>query len=146
MELAGLSVASALRLCIALVPRRVLIMAGPGNNGGDELVAGRHLHHFGYEVEVLYPKRTDKPIYAGLVTQLETLGVRFVEVDHVTENALVTLYDVVVDAMFGSPSLANLARRSTNCWRCSTLSSCSRRGHILGLERGRGRCQRGDEA
>lgn len=103
MELAGLSVASALA---AVYPpgthRRVLILAGPGNNGGDGLVAGRHLHHFGYDVRVCYPRRTAKPIYEGLVTQLETLGVAFVDVAHVTEGEpLVVEYDVVVDALFG---------------------------------------------
>ena len=53
MELAGLSVASAVR---AEYPpascARVLVIAGPGNNGGDGLVAARHLHHFGYTVAV----------------------------------------------------------------------------------------------
>ena len=53
MELAGLSVASAVR---AEYPpascARVLVIAGPGNNGGDGLVAARHLHHFGYAVAV----------------------------------------------------------------------------------------------
>lgn len=28
------------------------MLAGPGNNGGDGLVAGRHLTHFGYDVKV----------------------------------------------------------------------------------------------
>ena len=43
MELAGLSVASAL---VDAYPKskRVLIVAGPGNNGGDGLVAARHLY------------------------------------------------------------------------------------------------------
>lgn len=49
MELAGLSVASAV---LAEYPPashlRPLVIAGPGNNGGDGLVAARHLYHFGY--------------------------------------------------------------------------------------------------
>ena len=53
MELAGLSVACSV---FAEYPpsthRRILVIAGPGNNGGDGLVAARHLYHFGYNVEV----------------------------------------------------------------------------------------------
>ena len=53
MELAGLSVAQSIE---AEFPpdthKDVLVIAGPGNNGGDGLVAGRHLHHFGYNVQV----------------------------------------------------------------------------------------------
>lgn len=50
MELAGLSVASSI---LAEYPPskygKILIVAGPGNNGGDGLVAARHLYHFGYK-------------------------------------------------------------------------------------------------
>ncbi len=53
MELAGLSVAQAVRAEYSPSShKRVLIIAGPGNNGGDGLVAGRHLYHFGYHVQV----------------------------------------------------------------------------------------------
>ena len=56
MELAGLSVACSV---YAEYPpsshERVLVIAGPGNNGGDGLVAARHLYHFGYAVEVCLP-------------------------------------------------------------------------------------------
>ena len=48
MELAGLSVACAVQKEYA--PCKILIVCGPGNNGGDGLVAARHLAHFGFEV------------------------------------------------------------------------------------------------
>jgi NAD(P)H-hydrate epimerase len=56
MELAGLSVACAVAAEYPVGSHhRVLVMAGPGNNGGDGLVAARHLTHFGYEVEASQP-------------------------------------------------------------------------------------------
>ncbi len=53
MELAGLSVACSVYAEYPPHPhKRILVIAGPGNNGGDGLVAARHLYHFGYSVEV----------------------------------------------------------------------------------------------
>jgi hydroxyethylthiazole kinase-like uncharacterized protein yjeF len=51
MERAGLAVA---RLALALAPhaRTVHVLSGPGNNGGDGLVAARHLHRAGLAVTV----------------------------------------------------------------------------------------------
>ncbi|XP_024012342.1 pyridoxine/pyridoxamine 5'-phosphate oxidase 1, chloroplastic isoform X2 [Eutrema salsugineum] len=101
MELAGLSVATS----IAEVYKpteysRVLAICGPGNNGGDGLVAARHLHHFGYKPSICYPKRTDKSLYTGLVTQLESLSIPFVSVDDLPED-LSKDFDVIIDAIFG---------------------------------------------
>eukprot|EP00951_Prasinocladus_malaysianus_P042385 scaffold512916_cov42-Prasinocladus_malaysianus.AAC.1 len=56
MELAGLSVATSLAEVYNLQTfPRVLIFCGPGNNGGDGLVAARHLYHFGYSVQACPP-------------------------------------------------------------------------------------------
>jgi len=44
MELAGLSVSQALyRLQPIQKGNRILVVCGPGNNGGDGMVAARHL-------------------------------------------------------------------------------------------------------
>ncbi len=49
-----------------------------------------------------YPKRTDKPLYRGLVTQLEALGVRFVGAEELLEGGpLRGRFDLVLDAAFG---------------------------------------------
>lgn len=102
MELAGLSVASAIaaEYSITSFPR-VLVLAGPGNNGGDGLVAARHLHHFGYIVSCCYPKRTDKQLYKKLVTQCSSLDIPFLEIDEVLAQPLSSQADVVIDSLFG---------------------------------------------
>ncbi|KAF3445982.1 hypothetical protein FNV43_RR11160 [Rhamnella rubrinervis] len=101
MELAGLSVAASIAEVYKLSDyKRVLAICGPGNNGGDGLVAARHLHHFGYIPSVCYPKRTPKPLYAGLVTQLESLSVPFISVEDLPLD-LSDNFDIILDAMFG---------------------------------------------
>ncbi|CAN8253528.1 unnamed protein product [Cochlearia groenlandica] len=101
MELAGLSVATSIsEVYKPSEYSRVLAICGPGNNGGDGLVAARHLHHFGYKPSICYPKRTDKSLYTGLVTQAESLSLPFVSVDDLPED-LSKDYDVIVDAIFG---------------------------------------------
>ncbi|KAF3976493.1 hypothetical protein CMV_000317 [Castanea mollissima] len=101
MELAGLSVAESIaEVYKPSEYKRVLAICGPGNNGGDGLVAARHLYHFGYKPSVCYPKRTPKPLYSGLVTQLESLSVPFLSVEDLPLD-LSKDFDILVDAMFG---------------------------------------------
>uniref|UniRef100_A0A0V0IDU2 NAD(P)H-hydrate epimerase n=1 Tax=Solanum chacoense TaxID=4108 RepID=A0A0V0IDU2_SOLCH len=101
MELAGLSVASAIGEVYSLSEyTRVLVICGPGNNGGDGLVAARHLHHFGYKPSICYPKRNTEPPFAGLVTQLESLSVPFLPVEDLPVQ-LSSDFEIIVDAIFG---------------------------------------------
>ncbi|KAF7195310.1 NAD(P)H-hydrate epimerase [Pseudocercospora fuligena] len=98
MELAGLSVAQALHLLSPPTNSpKVLIACGPGNNGGDGLVAARHLHHFGYKPSIYFPKQGKAEIYGRLVKQLQHLKVPFTEDFH----SELKKSDYVVDAIFG---------------------------------------------
>lgn len=49
IEVAGLGVAQSIYAHLAK-PARILVIAGPGNNGRDAQVAGRYLAIFGFEV------------------------------------------------------------------------------------------------
>ena len=93
MELAG--------LCVAICSDRtankgapILICAGPGNNGGDGLVAGRHLIHFGRKVDLYYPKRPAK--YEALLTSATLTGVNVIDQIEDMNN-----YGQIVDSIFG---------------------------------------------
>ena len=100
MELAGLSVAQAVDDFLQQSTRSasILLLCGPGNNGGDGLVAARHLLHFGYRPVVVYPKRPARPLYENLVKQCEDLGI---EVGFVLPADVDGQFDCVVDALFG---------------------------------------------
>ncbi|KAJ9085387.1 hypothetical protein DSO57_1014603 [Entomophthora muscae] len=99
MELAGLSVAEAVYK--AYPPQKfpkVLVCCGPGNNGGDGLVAARHLSHFGYSPAVYYPKPSTKDFFKGLVSQLHHLQI---SPTSSLEDGKTFKPDVLVDAIFG---------------------------------------------
>ncbi|KAF6789640.1 ai-bp family protein [Colletotrichum musicola] len=98
MELAGLSVSQAVfRVHPLSKGLNILVACGPGNNGGDGLVAARHLRHYGYKPSVYYPKRSKNELYQRLAQQLEDLNVPFV---NDFPKALQST-DHVVDAIFG---------------------------------------------
>ncbi|XP_054910913.1 NAD(P)H-hydrate epimerase [Poeciliopsis prolifica] len=105
MELAGLSCATAVTRAYplsSLVKTRpsLLVICGPGNNGGDGLVCARHLKLFGYEPTVLYPKRPSKPLFQGLTTQCEKMEIPFLT-DIPEAKVIDEAYNLVIDAIFG---------------------------------------------
>ncbi|KAK9475866.1 YjeF N-terminal domain-containing protein [Lipomyces japonicus] len=98
MELAGLSCAQAVyRAHPPSKYKNILVLVGPGNNGGDGLVAARHLRFFGYNPTIYYPKQSKKDINVRLSTQLHNLKVPFTDdVDSAIEKT-----DQILDAIFG---------------------------------------------
>lgn len=98
MELAGLAVSQAMyTLSPPSQSPRVLVACGPGNNGGDGLVAARHLFHFGYKPTLYYPKQGHNDLYRRLRTQLDHLRVPFTD----DFAAALGQSDYVIDAIFG---------------------------------------------
>lgn len=98
MELAGQSCAHSVHDAFPpLTHKKVLVVCGPGNNGGDGLVAARHLSLMDYSVSVCYPKRNEKPLFKGLLAQCVSFGIPLVE----WSTSLLQSSDIVLDAVFG---------------------------------------------
>ena len=101
MELAGLAVAEAVyevnnEDAENSRKKRVLLVCGPGNNGGDGLVAARHLVHFGLEAEIVYPKPSAKQHFINLIKQCEDMNIPVMK-----EVPQDNKYDIIVDSIFG---------------------------------------------
>jgi len=98
MELAGLAVATAMAKTFPLPAyRRVVVLCGPGNNGGDGLVAARHLALFGYSPTIVLPKRGRDPHYVALEAQARDAGVPILAA--LPPGA--PQFDAIIDALFG---------------------------------------------
>ncbi len=106
MENAGRGVAE---LIYSLLPRgsRATVLVGKGNNGGDGLVAARHLHNRGFQVFILTlaPVASLKADAAANAAIVQRMKIPMLEVTESTPRetliAAVRKSDVVVDAIFG---------------------------------------------
>jgi hydroxyethylthiazole kinase-like uncharacterized protein yjeF len=86
-----------LRLLGAVYGRRIVLLVGTGDNGGDALVAGTHLARRGARVAavLLDPERA----HAGGLTALRRAGGRVLDAG--TATAAISRADLVLDGMLG---------------------------------------------
>jgi hydroxyethylthiazole kinase-like uncharacterized protein yjeF len=103
MENAGLAVAQEAWLMLGeIADRRIVVLTGPGNNGGDGLVAARHLKDWGAEVRVVLPKargEDDANLKALVEREVQTAILD----DEVTElDEALAGSELVIDALLGT--------------------------------------------
>ncbi len=107
MANAGHAIADAMHEPLGGVPaRRIVVVVGPGNNGGDGLVAAKHLHDFGAEVIVflLTPRSdADENLQAVRARDVEIVEM-FGEPDVAFDEAIIRA-DAILDAVFGNRTL-----------------------------------------
>jgi len=105
MENAGLAVAEEVRRILGGVEgRHILLLVGPGNNGGDGLVATRHLHDWGAKVTVyLLGRKGDDDPNLKLVRERDINCVEAAKDEGFSQfSEALASADAVVDALFGT--------------------------------------------
>lgn len=89
--------------------RKVSIICGKGNNGGDGLVAARYLHNQGHKVRVFLTARSDE-LAGDALANYHICGQLGIDIQEVDENYLpklrfcLSLTDLIIDAMLGTGS------------------------------------------
>ncbi len=104
MENAGSAVAQAINEWLGAEGRHVLVLVGPGNNGGDGLVVARHLVDMGATVNLYVWKRKTKGDKNWELAQARDIPSTLMADDGDLQKlrGLLTEADVVVDALLGT--------------------------------------------
>jgi NAD(P)H-hydrate epimerase len=100
METAGRAVALFARQLLNGDPRakRITVLCGTGGNGGDGMVAARHLANWGAEVDIILSNR---PEHGPARHQLEILRRLGMTVHEPGALAQLPLADLIIDALLG---------------------------------------------
>jgi NAD(P)H-hydrate epimerase len=100
MENAGRATATMARQMLqgTTIGKRVACLVGGGNNGGDGMVAARHLANCGADVEVIVGtgKERMKDVPLGQLHILERMGLPILSSDYALRD-----YDLLIDGLLG---------------------------------------------
>lgn len=104
MENAGMAIAREIRERFGAKDRKVLVLLGPGNNGGDGLVVARHLHDDGATVQLYVWKRKLKGDENFRLTQEREIAYLLSDDDgdFAKLQRFISEADIVVDALLGT--------------------------------------------
>ena len=109
---------------------KVVAVLGPGGNGGDGMVAARHLASMGYEVAAYYPKRNRGTARRHgyqrdehLLAQAAMLGVTFCTCLPSPATAAVVLDAILASAFMARHGL-RLMRKLYKMWTAQTRRRC----------------------
>ncbi|MES2771198.1 MAG: NAD(P)H-hydrate dehydratase, partial [Pseudomonadota bacterium] len=77
---------------------KILVLAGPGNNGGDALVAAHQLHRLGHAIQLVFSGKAQRlpPTAADAYQALENAGIH--PTPHIREDLH---YSLIIDGLFG---------------------------------------------
>ncbi|MDO8491261.1 MAG: NAD(P)H-hydrate dehydratase [Dehalococcoidia bacterium] len=90
---------------------RILMLVGPGNNGGDGLVAARHLDEAGAQVSIylLSPRSADDANYKKAIDRSIPVYEASADPSLTALDHLLASSDIVIDALFGTGKKRPLA-------------------------------------
>ena len=98
MERAGLAAAEFARELLGDTGRTVLVLAGPGNNGGDAFEAAAHLKRWFHRVNVVFTANAAKLPHDAAAALAKWHAVDGRVLNAIPPNAR---YDLVIDGLFG---------------------------------------------
>lgn len=121
MERAGLSIVDALLQDFPSA-HKVIIVVGPGNNGGDGLVIARELLKNGKSIKIVCPERGSSTLWLKKESELQSErlkashsenGIIFLKIPDFYKTSANEVWDLLVDAAFG----VGLSRELTASWK-----------------------------
>ena len=89
--------------------KKIVILVGKGNNGGDGLVAARHLHNFGYNIYVVLSNSSFKKVPLQQLNILKNIKVPIYNYNKNNNNIkkIINGSNLIVDTLLGYNAKGN---------------------------------------